>query len=85
MTSLYVMPYASEEMRSARVEAGLTRRQLAEEFNISESHVRNVENGYVPIRDVVLSRIAKRLERRLADLLADPPDQPRARTGESVA
>jgi transcriptional regulator with XRE-family HTH domain len=78
------MPYASKEMRVARVEAGLTRKQLAEEFDYSESHIRNVENGYVQIRDVALSRIAKRLNRTYADLLADPPDQPRARA-ESVA
>lgn len=71
------MPYASEEMRVARVDAGLTRLQLAEEFELSESHVRNVENGNAPIRDVLLSRIAKRLNRTYQQMLADPSDQPR--------
>lgn len=72
------MPYANEEMKAARVEAGLTHKELAAKVGRSESHIRNVEGGSKPILDVYLSRIAKAVNRKYHDLLADPPDQPRA-------
>lgn len=81
------MPYVSEEMETARVTAGLTRRELAVEVGRSESHIRNVENGDKPISDVYLSRIVRAVNKRLdfeqrvtfAELLADPSDQPRTK------
>lgn len=74
------MPYASERLTQARVEAGFTRNELALKLGKSESHVRNVENGQGPMLDVYLSRAAKILSVPFADLLADPPDQPRKKS-----
>ncbi|MDX6436772.1 MAG: Helix-turn-helix domain [Gaiellaceae bacterium] len=71
------MTTAGDELRMARLEAGLTRIQLAALAGVSFSQLSNIEQGAVPKRSAVLKRA-------LAAISALNDNAPGAQAGREV-
>lgn len=67
------------DLRAARVNAGLSQRQLADELNVSREAIRRIEDGEGSAHPQTLMRIARRFGVQATDLMPLEPN------GEGVA
>lgn len=62
-------------IRRLRVERGLTIEALAAEADVAPAYLGQVERGAVNVGIVILGRVAKTLDARLAELFVEPPPE----------
>lgn len=73
-----LVPQNGPAVREIRVREGLSISELARAVDISDSHLRNIENENRPARPEHLARIAKKLDCSLASIrrtAADPAQE----------
>lgn len=63
------------DLREARVNAGLSQRQLAEKLSVSREAIRRLEDGVGSARPATLLKLAEHFEVQVTDLL-DGDDEP---------
>jgi XRE family aerobic/anaerobic benzoate catabolism transcriptional regulator len=66
-----LLPGLGQRVKLARARRGMTRRILAEEAQVSERHLANLESGTGNVSILVLSQVAQALGCALAELLGD--------------
>ncbi|MGP3534367.1 helix-turn-helix domain-containing protein [Microbacterium sp. RD1] len=74
-----------ERVRAARVDAGITVRELARRIGLSASHVSQVERGLGAFSVPALYAVASELGVSMSDLLAAPDAAPAAPVPDGVA
>jgi XRE family aerobic/anaerobic benzoate catabolism transcriptional regulator len=66
-----LLPNLGQRVKLARARRGMTRRILAEEAQVSERHLANLESGTGNVSILVLAQVAQALGCSLAELLGD--------------
>jgi XRE family transcriptional regulator, aerobic/anaerobic benzoate catabolism transcriptional regulator len=66
-----LLPNLGQRVKLARARRGMTRRILAEEAQVSERHLANLESGTGNVSILVLAQVAQALGCPLAELLGD--------------
>lgn len=66
------------DLREARVNAGLSQRQLADELGISREAIRRIEDGEGSAHPSTLLKIARRFGVQVTDLMPNGDDEPMA-------
>ncbi|MCB5945234.1 helix-turn-helix transcriptional regulator [Acidocella sp. KAb 2-4] len=66
-----ILPGLGQRVKLLRARRGMTRRMLAEEADVSERHLANLESGTGNISVLVLAHVAQALDCSLAELLGD--------------
>lgn len=66
-----LLPGLGRRVKLLRARRGMTRRILAQEANVSERHLANLESGTGNVSILVLAQVAQALDCSLAELLGD--------------